>query len=102
MQEAQGSRLVRWRKRRREGPPQGKGVDREGDKRVTPLPELPTTPRRRRWACLSCAVDAQTTPRPRGEPPPHPGPQTGRGRNAPEGALLPFTPKVPGGGRRGR
>lgn len=37
-------------------------MDREEDKHVTPLLELPMTPRLRRWACLSCAVDAQATP----------------------------------------
>lgn len=75
-------------------------MDREEDKHVTPLLELPMTPRLRRWACLSCAVDAQTTPRPREELPPHPGPQTGNGCDAPEGMLLPFTPEVPREGKQ--
>lgn len=59
-------------------PPEEKGeengVDREEDKHVTPLLELPMTRQLRHWACLSCAVDAQTTPRSQEELPSHPRP----------------------------
>lgn len=56
------------------GPPEEKGANRDEDKPVTPLLELPMPWWLRCWACLSCAVEAQTTPRPRGELPPHPSP----------------------------